>query len=78
MNRDDILPSEVEDAYHYHGQYRPQYHYSPMQGHIGDPTGLIYYKGEYHLFYMYDPWSMKRAEHKNWGHAISNDCIHWR
>lgn len=78
MNNDDIYPSDVADAYHYHGQYRPQFHYTPMQGHIGDPTGLIYYKGEYHLFYMYDPWSRKRAEHKTWGHAVSHDCLHWR
>jgi fructan beta-fructosidase len=78
MTSDDIHPSDVADAYHYHGQYRPQFHYTPMHGHIGDATGLIYYKGEYHLFYMYDPWSTKRAEHKNWGHAISNDCLHWR
>lgn len=27
---------------------------------------------------MYDPWSLQRREHKNWGHAVSDDCIHWR
>jgi fructan beta-fructosidase len=78
VNDDNIYPSEVAETFHYHGEYRPQVHYTPMQGHIGDATGLIYYKGEYHLFYMYDPWSMKRKEHKNWGHAISTDCLHWQ
>lgn len=77
VNDDQITPSEVADAYHFHGQYRPQIHYTPIQGHIGDATGLIYYKGEYHLFYMFDPWSRKRKEHKNWGHAISKDLLHW-
>jgi fructan beta-fructosidase len=75
---DNIYPAEVAEAFHYHGEYRPQFHYTPIQGHIGDATGLIYYKGEYHLFYMYDPWSMKRKEHKTWGHAISTDCLHWQ
>ncbi len=78
MDDDNIYPSEVADAFHYHGEYRPQVHYTPIQGHIGDATGLIYYKGEYHLFYMYDPWSMKRKEHKTWGHAVSTDCLHWQ
>lgn len=78
MSDDDIHPSAVAEAYHYLGQYRPQFHYTPIQGHIGDATGLIHYKGEYHLFYMYDPWSLKRKEHKNWGHAVSGDCIHWQ
>ena len=77
MYDDEIHPSEVAEALHYHGEYRPQFHYTPMQGHIGDATGLIYYKGEYHLFYMFDPWSLKRKEHKNWGHAVSRDLIHW-
>ena len=68
----------LDSAFHYHGQYRPQFHYTPIQGHTGDATGLIYYKGEFHLFYMYDPWSMGRREHKNWGHAVSTDCLHWQ
>jgi fructan beta-fructosidase len=78
MSEDDIRPSDVAEACHYHGQYRPQFHYTPIQGHIGDATSLICHKGEYHLFYMYDPWSRNRREHRNWGHAISADCLHWR
>ncbi|MCM4155460.1 hypothetical protein DHD80_05540 [Gramella sp. AN32] len=43
--------------------YRPQYHFSPTKGWIGDPDGLIHYKGVYHLFW--------------WGHAVSRDLVHW-
>jgi hypothetical protein len=48
----DIDPVEASRNQHYDQPCRPQFHYTPIQGHIGDATGLIYYRGEYHLFYM--------------------------
>lgn len=69
--------SDVFDNMHYNQTYRPQVHYTPITGEIGDATGLIRYKGEYHLFYMYDEWSKRRRFNKSWGHATSFDCIHW-
>jgi len=68
---------EVYGNMHYDQPLRPQVHYTPITGQIADPTGLILYKGTYHLFYMYDEWSKKRGDNKNWGHAVSNDCIFW-
>ena len=38
--------------------YRPQFHYSPKTGEMGDPNGLVYYDGEYHLFYQSGAWVM--------------------
>lgn len=73
----DLTPAEVAGEQHYSQPMRPQFHYTPIQGHIGDATGLIYYRGEYHLFHMYDEWSRQRVAHKRWGHAISRDLIHW-
>ena len=35
--------------------YRPQIHYTPAENWINDPNGMVYYKGEYHLFYQYNP-----------------------
>jgi fructan beta-fructosidase len=35
----------------YQEQFRPQFHYSPAQNWMNDPNGLIYYQGQYHLFY---------------------------
>ena len=72
----DPFRLEYKDVYenmHYNQPLRPQVHYTPITGQIGDPTGLIQYKGTYHLFYMYDEWSKRRGDNKNWGHAISND-----
>ena len=31
--------------------YRPQYHFSPKTGWIGDPDGLVRYNNKYHLFW---------------------------
>lgn len=50
---------------------RPLYHFAPVQGFMNDPNGLIYYQGEYHLFYQY-LWP------RHWGHAVSTDLLHWQ
>lgn len=47
----------------YQEPYRPQYHFSPRHGWIGDPSGLMYYQGKYHLFF--------------WGKAESEDLVHY-
>jgi len=48
-----------------------------LQGHIGDATGLVTYRGEYHLFNIFDEWARRSGAHKRWGHAVSDDLIHW-
>ena len=44
-------------------KYRPQYHFSPKKGWIGDPDGLVFTDGLFHLYW--------------WGHAVSRDLVHW-
>ena len=53
-------------------RYRPLYHYTPLRNFMNDPNGLVYYKGEYHLFHQYNPFGNKWG-HMSWNHAVSRD-----
>jgi sucrose-6-phosphate hydrolase SacC (GH32 family) len=69
---------EADDLYH--ESLRPQFHFSSKRGWISDTNGLVYYDGEYHLYYQHNPygWDHSRNDYnKTWGHAVSTDLVHW-
>ena len=59
------------------GKYGLVYHIIPPYGLMNDPNGLIFLKGQYHVFFQWNPTDTKHAN-KHWGHLVSDDMIQWK
>ena len=67
---------EREQAQKLSADERPFFHLTPLVGWMNDPNGCCWYKGQYHLFYQYHPFSRQWGP-MHWGHAVSDDLLHW-
>lgn len=69
-------PEEKSETGYYREPLRPQFHFSPEKMWMNDPNGMVYYDGEYHLFFQHYPDSNVWGP-MHWGHAVSKDMVHW-
>ncbi len=51
-------------------------HPGPDKARPADPNGAIFYKGRYHLHYIYDVGQGPTG--RSWAHVSSTDMVHWK
>ncbi|MDQ2730409.1 MAG: GH32 C-terminal domain-containing protein [Armatimonadota bacterium] len=71
-----MIRQNAANSERYTDVYRPQYHFTPIEGWMNDPNGLTYFRGQWELFYQHNnsPTDSRQA----WGHAVSKDLLHWQ
>jgi len=57
-------------------QYRLTYHAMSELNWANDPNGLIWYNGEFHMFYQHNPYASTWGP-MHWGHLTSTDLVQW-
>jgi fructan beta-fructosidase len=61
----------------YREKNRQQFHFSSRRGWNNDANGMVYYDGQYHLFWQHNPYGWDWGN-MTWGQTVSGDMVHWR
>lgn len=57
--------------------FYPLYHMAPYANSLHGPSGMVYFKDLYHVFYEHNPYAESWGA-MHWGHLTSPDLIQWR
>lgn len=72
-----VLSNDIVGATNLYAEaMRPQFHFSARRGWLNDANGMLFYQGQYHLYYQHDPFNWNGSQ-KYWGHAAGPDMVHW-
>ena len=52
VRQSDTIPAQESL---YKERLRPHFHFTSRSGWLNDPNGLIFYKGDYHMYYQHNP-----------------------
>ncbi len=72
----DALPADLRQKLQ-HDPLRPQFHLLPKANWMNDPCAPRLHRGEYHMFFQYNPDAAVWGD-MHWAHAASPDLIHWK
>ena len=71
-----LAPAETPPTYA--EKYRPQFHFTSDRDWLNDPNGMVYFDGEYHLYFQRRVGKLHSDGEMTWGHAVSPDMVHWQ
>jgi fructan beta-fructosidase len=72
-----VQSNEIPGAAEFYNEpLRPQFRFSQKVGWNNDGNGMVYYDGEWHLYFQHNPYGWNWGN-MHWGHAVSEDLVHW-
>lgn len=74
----ELRADELSATAAYDEALRPQFHVTSVKDWINDPNGMVYFDGEYHLFFQRDPTAINGSAYKSWAHCVGTDLVHWK